>query len=100
MKVGKMKEFEYSKIINTTNKRIEGNIPKELEEKINKRQYKILVGDLCEDTKVIPEKMIENTLTIGILNKNIEKNLKEYNKQFDVVLTGEDANFLMLNKLI
>ena len=95
-----MVPFDNSKIIHSLNKKIKGNLPEEINKKINKRRYKILVGDLCEDEKMVAEEEWDNTLKIGILNTKIKENLKIYQKRFDIVLTEEDANLNILNEII
>ena len=59
-----------------------------------------MVGDLCEDEKMVAEEEWDNTLKIGILNTKIKENLKIYQKRFDIVLTEEDANLNILNEII
>ena len=79
---------------------MEGHMPKEIEEKVQNKKYKILVGDLCEDEKMVAEGEWKDTLKIGILNTKIEENLKTYQSRFDIVLTEEDANLFVLNEYI
>lgn len=97
---GKMKKFDNSKIIHTLNKKMKNHLPKELNSKLKNRTYKILIGDLCEDENMVEKEMWSNTLKIGILNKNIKENLEIYQKTFDIVLTGNDANLTILNGII
>ena len=95
-----MEPFKNCEIIHSLNKTMEGHLPKEILEKIQKRKYKILVGDLCEDEKMVNEREWKNTLKIGMLNTKIEENLKTYQKRFDIVLTEEDANLYILKEII
>ena len=97
---GKMKPFNNHEIIHSLNKTMEGHLPKEVEEKVQNKKYKILVGDLCEDEKMVARKEWKDTLKIGILNTKIEENLKTYQSRFDIVLTEEDANLFVLNEYI
>ena len=95
-----MKKFNNSKMIHSLNKKMEGHLPEEINKKLNDRKYKILVGDLCEDEKMIAEEEWNNTLKIGILNKKVEENLKTYQSKFDIVLTEENADLGILNEII
>lgn len=97
---GKMKPFKNCEIIHSLNKTMVGHLPKEILEKVQKRKYKILVGDLCEDEKMVDEIEWESTLKIGIINTKIEENLKTYQSRFDIVLTDEDANLYILKEII
>ena len=94
-----MKKFDNSQIIHTLNKNVKSNLQEEISD-LKNREYKILLGDLCEDINMIPKDMWENTIKIGILNKNIEENLDIYRKSFDIVITDNDANFTVLNEII
>lgn len=97
---GEMEPFDNSKIIHSLNKKMEGHIPENIEQWFVNRKYKILIGDLCEDEKMVSEQDWDNTIKIGILNKKIEDNLEIYNSKFDIVLTNEDANFKILYNLV
>ena len=90
---GKIKKFDNSKIIHTLNKNMDGHLPLDWIEKIKNRKYKVLAGDLVEDIKMVDSKYENETIKIGILDKNVEQNLNVFNENFDVVLTDEDANF-------
>ena len=96
---GDMKKFDNSQIIHTLNKNVKSNLQEEISD-LKNREYKILLGDLCEDINMIQKDMWENTIKIGILNKNIEENLDIYRKSFDIVITDNDANFTVLNEII
>lgn len=85
-KSGNMKKFNNEKIIHTLNKTMEGHMPKEFEERVNNKKYKLLFGDLIEDLKMVKTEDLENTLTVGFLNET-SNNLKIYNDNFDIVLT-------------
>lgn len=76
-------------IMATSNKeysRIPENIRNELEE----REKALVMGDLIEDIKMIDKKKLQNTLTFGFLDENIEQNLERYKNNFDIVLTKND----------
>lgn len=89
---GKVIKFDDSKIIHSLNKTMNGHLPEEFIKKVKDKQYKMLIGDLIEDIKMVDEKEKETTLRIGILSKEMEneENLRLYNKRFDVVLTEEE----------
>lgn len=97
---GTMKKFDNSKMIHTLNKTMKGHLPEELGKTLQNRKYKILLGDLCEDEKMVPEEQWEDTLKIGMLNTKIEENLEMYQKKFDIVLTEEDADFSILDEIL
>ena len=90
---GKVTKFDDSKMIHTLNKTMNGHLPEEFIGKVKDKQYKIFIGDLIEDIKMVDEKEENTTLRIGILTKEMEseENLKLYNERFDVVLTEEES---------
>ncbi len=94
---GNMKKFD-DKMIHTLNKSMEGHLSKEFEEKIKQKQHGILVGDLIDDTKMVPKEKLNEVITIGLLPNEI--NLDIYNKNFDIVLDKEDATFQNIEKLV
>ena len=89
---GNVKKFDNSKIIHSLNKNINVHLPDKFKKKIRNKKYKILLGDLIEDTKMVDKDELNTTLTIGILTKEMEseENLKLYNTKFDIVLTDEE----------
>lgn len=95
----KMKRFD-KKIIHTLNKNMKGHLPSNLEENLKERQYRILFGDMIEDKKMIAQDEWKQTIMIGFLNEHIEENLEIYIKNFDIVLTKEDATFDEINQLL
>lgn len=97
---GNMKKFDNSKIIHTLNKTMKKHLPNEWEKIIKTKKYKILIGDLCEDENMIDKSMWNETLKIGILNKNIKENINVYKKTFDIVLTEENTDLRILNEII
>lgn len=97
---GRMKKFDPNKIIHSANKAIKNKLPSFLAKRVKDRPYKILMGDLKEDINMVEEKEWNTTLKIGILENQIEENLKFYQDVFDIVLTGEDASFKILEDLI
>lgn len=97
---GSMKKFDYSKMIHTLNKTMPGHLPKEIQQKIQDKEYAILMGDMVEDEKMIEESKWKKTIKIGFLNKKLEENLPIYLKHFDIVLTKEDATFEIIDNIV
>ncbi len=100
---GKVTKFDDSKMIHTLNKTMRGHLSDEFIEKVKNRKYKILIGDLIEDIKMVDEKENDTTLRIGILTKEMEseENLKLYNERFDIVITeDEDIYKIFLKSII
>ena len=89
---GNMKKFDNNKIIHTLNKTMEHHLPVQWEEKLQKKKYALLFGDLIEDLNMISIKQKENAITVGFLEKNVEENLDRYRQNFDVVLTRKRCN--------
>ena len=94
-----MKEFE-GQIIHSLNKNIRHELPKRFHKTIQNRKYSLLIGDSIEDKKMVSQEQLENTITVGLLSENIENNLVEYTKNFDIVLTNEDANFQTIRGIV
>lgn len=87
---GDMKKFD-DEMIHTLNKTMEGHLPAEIKEEIEQKEYGILVGDLVYDINMVPANKLENTVTIGFVEN--DNNFDVYKENFDIVLSGEDANF-------
>ncbi|MBE5819501.1 MAG: hypothetical protein E7310_01535 [Clostridiales bacterium] len=87
------------KIMSTSNKEY-SRIPKELRNEIEECNKVLLFGDIVEDIRMINKEQLHKTLTIGFLDYNIEKNLKKYNENFDVVLSNESSFELIIKKFI
>ena len=94
---GNMKKFQ-DNLIYTCNKDID-KLQDVKKKEIEKKEYRIVIGDLIEDIAMMGEYPDEKSLKIGFLNKNISKNLEKYNDNFDVVLT-EESNFYDIEKII
>lgn len=90
--------IDLDKIMATSNKEYE-RIPDDLKCKIENKKAGLLFGDLVEDLNMINKTMIEKTLTFGFLDDNIEENLNKFNKNFDIVLTGEEDFIAVKNVL-
>jgi len=64
-------------------------------EKIKDRKNVLLLGDSLGDLGMITGFDYNNLLKIGFLNSEIEENLEEYKKNFDVVITNDsDMNYV------
>lgn len=92
---GKMKKFE-NDLTHTYNKNLD-RLSFEIKEKINNMKNILLFGDLIEDIGIVDNKDLHRTLTVGFLETNVEGNLDNYQENYDIVLTDEDASF---NKII
>ena len=86
-------------MIHSLNKNVDklGNL--QLKEKIEAKEYRIVIGDLVEDIYMMGKYPEDKSLKIGFLNKNITENLEVYNKNFDIVLTKEN-NFYDIEKFL
>lgn len=96
---GNMEKFK-EEITHSMNKNLKHNLPNYFKEEIEKRKYSLLLGDVLEDSKMIPEEQLKNTITINFLNENIEKNLEKCKENFDIVLTKEDGSFKTVKELV
>jgi len=63
------------------------------------RKNILLLGDCIGDLKMVDNKKLEDTITVGFLEEEIESNLPYFNKSFDIVLT-EMGSFYELNKVL
>ena len=97
-KNGNMKKFQ-DNLIYTCNKNIDKLQNLKKKEEIEKKEYRIVIGDLIEDIAMMGEYPEEKSLKIGFLNGNISENLKIYNENFDIVLT-EENNFYDIEKIL
>ena len=90
---GEIKEFDNSKIIHTLNKSLVGKLNEEQYNKLKNKPYKILIGDMIEDTNMINKDEWDSTLKIGILNKETEDLIEVYKPFFDIILTRKRCLF-------
>ena len=70
-----------------------------MKDKINNRDYTLLLGDLIDDINMIEQGRLENTVTVGFLDKKITENLKVYQENFDIVLT-DNSSFTELGEIL
>lgn len=68
-------------------------------EKIKDRKNVLLLGDSLGDVGMVEGFDYNEVIRMGFLNENVEENLEEYKKYFDVVLTC-DQDFSFVNSLI
>lgn len=68
------------------------SLPEILKSEIETKKYTLLCGDVIEDITMVKPEQLDNTITVGFLDKKIEQNLQSYRDNFDLVLT-EDASF-------
>lgn len=90
--------IDLNNIMATLNKEYK-KIPKNVRNKLKQKENALLFGDLIEDIKMANEEKLSNTVTFGFLDANVEDNLEEFNKKFDVVLT-DDNNFNDIIKIL
>ena len=98
-KNGKMEKFG-GKLIHSLNKSMKENLPREIEEELESKIYSLLIGDAIEDKKMVPKEQWEKTISVGFCNENINNNLEEYRRNFDITLTNDDANFENIKGLV
>jgi len=67
--------------------------------KIKTRKNIILLGDILEDANMAAGFDYEELIKIGFLNYDMDKNLEEYKKVYDVVILN-DGSFDYINELI
>ena len=96
---GNMKKFQ-NNMIHTLNKTINGHLNSEILNKISDKKYRLLFGDFIEDKNIVPKEEWDDTISVGFLCSEIEKNLNVYKENFDIVLTEEDSSFNIVRKML
>lgn len=96
---GNIRKFE-DKIIHSMNKNMEEKLPKDLQEKLSKKKYKILMGDILEDKDMAGNQDEDTIVKIGIVNDNKKEIYETFKKNFDIVISKQDASFEILNEII
>ena len=81
--------IELNNIMATLNKEYK-KIPQSIRNELEEKENALIFGDLIEDIKMANKEKISNTITFGFLDANVEQNLQEYNKNFDIVLAGDE----------
>lgn len=90
--------IDINNVIATSNKTYE-KIPVQLRNKLQKIDKCLLFGDIIEDIEMCNKDNIEKTLTVGFLDKNIDENMKVFNKNYDVVLCNNESFCTIQNVL-
>jgi len=90
--------IDLDSIMATLNKEY-NKIPQNVRNKLEQKETALLFGDLIEDIKMANKEKLSNTVTFGFLDANVEDNLEEFNKNFDVVLAG-DENFDSIKQVL
>lgn len=80
----------HNPIIHTCNKKIT-TLPDTFQKQISDREFILLFGDFIEDIHMVPKESLNQTISFGFLEKNVEENLKFYQNAFDVVLTDHSS---------
>lgn len=70
-----------------------------VKDRIVNRKYILLLGDIIEDKNMVLKEKLDDTITIGFLDKNIKENLELYKNNFDIVLT-DNSSFSELDEFI
>ncbi len=68
-------------------------------QELTKRKNVILMGDLIEDINMISGFPYKNLIKIGFLNENINENIEDYKKNFDIIITS-DSDMSYVNELM
>jgi 5'-nucleotidase len=67
----------------------------EIYKEVENRKNVLLLGDSLGDLGMIEGFEYKNLLKVGFLNEEIEKNIKNYRNNFDVIITNDsDANYV------
>ena len=66
---------------------------------IKNRKNVVLLGDNVEDIEMVKGFDYDNIIKIGFLNKDVEKNIGNYKKAFDIVILN-DSNMNYVNSLM
>ena len=96
---GNIRKFE-DKIVHSMNKSVEEKLPKGLQEKLSKKKYKILIGDILGDKDMAGSQDEDTIIKIGMVNDNNPETFEIFKKYFDIVLSKQDTNFEILNEII
>lgn len=68
-------------------------------EKVKNRKNILLLGDSIDDVDVVQGLTYANLIKIGFLNENMEKNIEQYKKVYDVVILN-DGSLNYINGLL
>ena len=81
--------IDLNSLMATSNKEY-NKIPQNIRNQLEEKETALLFGDLIEDIKMTNKEKLSNTITFGFLDANVEDNLERFNKNFDVVLAGDE----------
>ncbi len=77
-------------MIHTSNKSL-SYLPLDLQEKVLKKDFCLVFGDLIEDLDMAKTIDSNRILSFGFLEHNVRENLERYKQAFDVVLTDNSS---------
>ena len=89
----------FKKIIHVLNKHEMEIKDLEVYSELVDRRNVLLLGDNVGDVKMVEGFEYDNLIKVGFLNENVEENLEEYKKNYDVVIIG-DGDFEFVNGLL
>jgi 5'-nucleotidase len=75
------------------------SLPSEASYLIKDRGNVLLFGDTIGDIKMVPEDKLEDTISIGFLDKDEEAHLEEFREHFDIVCT-ENTSFEEIQNIL
>ena len=81
------KEIRKSLVIHSLNKHESEIKEKPFYKDIEKRQNIMVMGDNIDDLGMTAGFPYKNLIKIGFLNENVSENLKNFKKNFDVIIT-------------
>lgn len=81
--------IDLNNIMATLNKEYR-KIPQSARKILEEKEDALIFGDLIEDIKMANKEKLSNTITFGFLDANVEDNLEEFNKNFDIVFAGDE----------
>ncbi len=85
-----------NKIIHSMNKN-EVILDKEFMDRIINKKYVIIIGDQLSDLYMAKNLPKNETISFGFLESNVEDNINEFNKYYDVVLTDNESFNSIMN---
>ena len=72
----------------------------EIYKRIKDRKNVLLMGDSIGDLGMIEGFDYDNLLKVGFLNDNVKENIKNYKKNFDVVITSDSDMKYIINNIL
>lgn len=83
-------------IIHSLNKN-EVSLPTNIKKRVINRNQILLLGDQISDINMVSEDKRENTIRTIFLNSETEKNIEEYKKYFDIIISKDEDFTKLLN---